>query len=260
MTGRRSMWWRASLVAAQVVTVAGFIVLWQMLSDSHAIDPLFFSAPRSMGDSLRSWAQGGVLWRDLLSTLMIFVVGYVLGSVLGVVLGLVTATAPILGEALGSFVAFMNGIPRLILMPLFLIWFGFGYKPQYAYVASVVLFLVALNVAAGLKEVPSVLVANTRVLGANRRQLIAHVYLPSIAVWLTSTARVSVGYALQGAIIAGFVGASRGLGAFLVAGQANLRVNDVYAALAVAMALAVVVDLLLILVERRATRWLPRNA
>jgi NitT/TauT family transport system permease protein len=160
-------------------------------------------------------------------------------------------------ELAEPFLAFFNAMPRLILLPLLIVWFGFGLLPKVLLVITVIVLMVALNVAAGIREVRTDLLASVRLKGASRTDLLRHVYIPSVALWVTSTARVTVGYAFNATIAAEFIGASTGLGYLMYLGQSSFQAQVIWAALLLTLVVAVIMDALLAVVEARATRWMP---
>ncbi|HXC76925.1 MAG TPA: ABC transporter permease subunit [Candidatus Acidoferrum sp.] len=255
----RSYWVQRGVVTlAQVAAVVLFLVLWQQAADHKVIDSFFYSNPHDIWDQIRAWYDAGTLAGDVGATLFVLGVGYVAGVVVGVVIGVLTGAFQWVGELLDPFLVFFNAVPRLMVMPIFIVWFGFGYRPQIYLVVTVIVFQIAVNVQAGLREVKSELLQNVRVMGASRLDQIRHVYVPSIAIWITATARVTVGFAFQAAIAAQFLGASKGLGYQVVLGQGTQKVQAIFAAMLIMVVVAVVIDAVLAAVERRATRWMPR--
>jgi NitT/TauT family transport system permease protein len=250
-------WQRACVTACQVGAVVLVIVLWQVLADHHTISTFIYSDPRAVYLVLRGWVRDGSLGTNVTATCIVLVLGYAIGMLVGVALGIVMGTTRVIGQVIEPFIVFFNAVPRLVLLPLLIVWFGFGYPPQVMLVAAVLVFLVALNIATGLRHAPSAQLNHARVLGASRAQLVRYVYLPSITVWLLSTARVTVGYAFQAAIAAEFIGSARGLGSEVVFGQDTFQVSVIYAALAVMVVISVIFDLGLHYVEKRATSWMP---
>jgi NitT/TauT family transport system permease protein len=247
---------RAAVLAAQIAAVVLFLWLWQIASDHKVIDPVSFSKPTAIWHILRQWISSGYLWPNLRSTVMIFVEGYVIGTVAGIVLGVLLGTQRWLRELSEPFLAFFNALPRLVLLPLLIVWFGFGSEPKVVLVVTVILLMVALNVASGIREVRPDLLNQARLMGAGPAELVRDVFLPSVGLWVTSTARVTVGYAFNATIAAEFIGSSKGLGYLIYDAQATYQSSQIYAALAVTVVIAIVLDSLLAVVENRATRWM----
>ena len=100
---------------------------------------------------------------------------------------------------------------------------------------------------------------NAKLMGAGPLQLVQHVYVPSIGLWVLSTARLTVGYAFNATIAAEFIGANKGLGFLLALGQNSTNAVQVWGALTVTVVLAIIIDTLLAAVESRATRWMPAS-
>jgi NitT/TauT family transport system permease protein len=250
---------RAVVLIAQVVLVGLVLILWQVGSTHHVIDPNFFSSPGAVWDELYIWFSTGTIWGNLSATLFEFAAGYAIGTVVGVALGAAIGLSGRIREFMAPFLAFFNAMPRLVLLPLFVVWFGFGYTPRVVLVFSVVVVIVTINVGRGLQEVRTDLIDDAKIKGATRLQLFRHVYSPSMGLWVLSTARVTVGYAIDTAVAAEFIGASTGLGYLIYYGQAQVRADEIFAALVLTVVIAFIVDRCLVLVERRSLKWMPAN-
>ncbi|HVW44016.1 MAG TPA: ABC transporter permease [Amycolatopsis sp.] len=248
---------RAGVVIAQLGVVVLVIWLWGVLSGHDILDPVYFSSPSQVWHELKDWYADGSLWHNLGDTMRVFAIGYVAGTVLGIVIGVLIGAVGWLRELTEPFLAFFNAMPRLILLPLLVVWFGFGVLPKVVLVMAVIVLMVALNVASGLREVRSDLLDSAKLKGAGTLALLQHVYIPSVALWVTSTARVTVGYAFNAAIAAEFIGANTGLGYLMYLSQSNFQPEGIWAALILTVVVAIVMDGLLALVEHRATRWMP---
>lgn len=248
---------RGTVIVAQLAALALLIWLWAVLSDHKVIDPVYFSSPAKVWKQLEGWVSDGTLWGNLSDSLKVFIIGYAIGTAGGIVLGVLIGTIGWLRELAEPFLAFFNAMPRLILLPLLIVWFGFGLLPKVLLVITVIILMVTLNVAAGIREVRTDLLANVRLMGASRTDLLRHVYIPSVALWVTSTARVTVGYAFNATIAAEFIGASTGLGYLIYLGESSFQAQVIWAALLLTLAIAVIMDALLAVVEARVTRWMP---
>lgn len=246
---------RVTVFFAQVGAVCLVLWLWQRSSDSGSINRGFWSSPTQIAATLGDWYRDGTLFRAVVSTLQAFAIGYVIGVGLGVMLGLIIGVSRWAREIVEPFLAFFNAMPRLVLFPLLVVWFGFGFTPRYIFVAIVIVVLVTINVAGGLRETRQDLINAVRLYGGGVWQVTRHVYLPTVALWVTSTARVTVGYALNAAIVSEFIGGSLGLGYQIAYGQATFRPSYIFAALAVTVAVALVLDSVLSIAERRVTPW-----
>jgi NitT/TauT family transport system permease protein len=250
---------RLAMPTAQIAVLVGFVALWQWASVTGRVDPFFFGRPSIIWARLSGWISGGSLWGNLWQTVELLAVGYVVGLLVGFGLGWLMGASRLAHAILEPYVVFLNAVPRIILYPFFVVWLGFGELPKVISVVLVMVPIVAINIATGYKSVEGHYLDNMRAQGAGRSQLALHVYIPSLSLWVLSTCRVTFGLAFQAAISAELITSTSGLGYLAAKGESVFDVNAVYAALAVVTVVAVVVDGGLGLVERRATRWMPRQ-
>ena len=257
---------RTELVLLQLAFTALLIFLWQYSADHHIVNAAFFSKPSAVWAYLKNWSsgkQGNVLtggttlWQDLEATAIIFGYGYLVAVALGIILGLLVGTVRIAREILEPFIAFMNAIPKLALLPLLVVIFGFGYLAQVLLVVVICVFFISVNVATAVQDTSREFLNNARVLGASRLAIVRAVYLPSVTIWLLSTARVTIGYAMQAAIASEFIGAARGIGFRFVLAQATFNADEMFAAFTVVLLLALLVDTAMAQVQKRFTSWMP---
>jgi NitT/TauT family transport system permease protein len=254
----RSVADRIGLVTAQIAFAVLFVLLWQWASDSRHINDFFFGRPSDVGHQIGDWISSGDLWRETGSTVELLIIGYLAGLAIGFAIGSLMGASRTAHEICEPFIIFLNSVPRIILYPFFVVWLGFGQLPRDITVVLVMIPIVSINIAAGMKTVQGHYLANLRAQGASRVEVARHVYLPSLSLWVLSTCRVTFGLAFQAAISAELITSTGGLGHLAAVGESLYNVNIVYAVLVVVTVLAVVVDFGLSAVERRATRWLPR--
>ena len=200
------------------------------------------------------------IYRHLGTTLLETVLAFVIGTVLGLVCGLWLALAPTASLVLDPFIKAANSMPRVILAPIFALWFGLGIWNKVALAVTLVFFIVFFNVYQGVREVSPVLLANARMLGAKQRQLLRTVYLPSATSWVFSSLHTSVGLAFVGAVVGEYLGSARGVGYLILQAEGTFDVNTVFAGIAVLTAFALALDALVGMAERRLMSWQPRSA
>src|SRR5690606_37949277 len=110
------------------------------------------------------------------------------------------------------------------------------------------------------REVNPAVLANARVLGADRTALLRHVYFPAAASWILSSLRTSVGFAVVGAIIGEYLGASAGLGYLIAQAEGNFNSIAVFAGIVILAVFVLIVDRLLDLLESSVITWRPSSA
>jgi NitT/TauT family transport system permease protein len=236
--------------------VVGALVAWEVAADAGIVDAFFYSQPSAAMSQLGEWVTTGYLWPHLTSTVVNGVVGYVIGAILGVVIGWVLAFGPGRTGAVGQQLLILaNAVPRLVLAPLFIIWFGTGGAGKVALAVTIVVVIIALNVYSGLMGVDQGLVHAVRIMGANRRQLARSVYLPAIIGWLLSSLRLTLGLAFAASVVAEYMGSGTGLGWVMMHGFGTFNATAAISAMTALFLVVVVLDQALAWMESRATRW-----
>jgi NitT/TauT family transport system permease protein len=181
----------------------------------------------------------------------------VIGSVLGLMFGLWLGLSPTASAIFDPYITAMNAMPRVVLAPIFMVWFGLGIWSKVALGVTLVFFIVFFNVYQGVKEVSPVVLNNTVMLGANRKQLLRYVYLPSATSWVFSSLHVSVGMAFVGAVVGEYLGSAKGVGYLIQQAEGAFDINTVFAGILVLTAFALVLDFAVSRVERRLLVWRP---
>ncbi len=199
------------------------------------------------------------IYRHLGTTLLETVLAFLIGTGMGLFGGLWLALAPTLSAILDPYIKAANSMPRVILAPIFALWFGLGIWSKVALAVTLVFFVVFFNVYQGVKEVSPVVLANARMLGANQRQLLRTVYLPSATSWVFSSLHTSVGLAFVGAVVGEYLGSARGVGYLILQAEGTFDVNTVFAGIVVLTAFALVLDGIVGAMEQRLMKWQPRQ-
>ncbi len=153
-----------------------------------------------------------------------------------------------------------NAIPRILLGPIFVIWFGLGLTSKVALGVTLVLFVAFFNTFQGVREVNPVVLANARLLRASKASLLRHVYLPSATTWILSSLRVSVGMAVMGAVVAEYLGSSAGLGHLIAQAEGVLDATGVFSGIIVLSIFVIALDALVDRAEKQLLVWRPAPA
>ncbi|MBG7621445.1 ABC transporter permease [Herbaspirillum sp. AP02] len=199
------------------------------------------------------------IYSHLLVTLTETVLAFIIGTVSGLGIGLWLALSPTASAILDPYVKAANSMPRVILAPIFAMWFGLGIWSKVALAVTLVFFIVFFNVYQGVKEVSPVVLANARMLGANARQLLRTVYLPSATSWVFSSLHTSIGLAFVGAVVGEYLGSARGVGYLILQAEGTFDINTVFAGIVVLTVFALVLDLAVGMIEKRLMKWQPKS-
>lgn len=238
------------------------LTFWQFAAGDlvpgvRLVDPFFISSPSRIFVDLIDGLRSGELLRDLAVTLTEAFAGLAIGMVTGVAAGLLFGIYKPLEQVGEPFMAALNALPRPAIAPLAVLWLGIGYGSKILLAWSLVFFLVFYNTYLGVKNVDQDIVNAIRVMKARPSQMIRIVILPSVFSWIFAAFRLSVSYALIGAIIGEFVGATSGLGYQLITAEGLLRTDRVYTALLLVGATAVLLTASAKKLENRVLKWRP---
>jgi NitT/TauT family transport system permease protein len=252
------------VLLARVALLVAVLGLWEALSRAEVIDPFNFSMPSKIWDQIYTWVTHGTalgsLGEQIWVTLQEALLGWVIGVVAGVVFGIALGRVAFLAEVLGPYIKVLNSIPRIVLAPIFVIWFGLGPSSKVASAVVLVFFPVFFNAFQGAREVDRNLVSNARILGASDRRVTLQVVIPSATSWIFTSLHVSFGFALIGAIVGEYIGATKGVGLLVAQSQGTFNAAGVYAAMAILAVVALVAEGLLTFAERRIFRWKPSDS
>ncbi|WP_158092152.1 MULTISPECIES: ABC transporter permease [Pseudonocardia] len=243
-----------AVVSTQLTLLAVLLGGWALLARDDVWINLVGS-PAGVVDQLAEWFADSAFWLDVGLTGLEAALGYGLGVLIAVILVAVIVPLPFLDRFLAPFIAMANALPKIVLAPLFILWLGFSITSKVLFVAAGIFFLIFYGVYSGVRSIDHVLLDNARVLGATRGRIVLDVYLPSIVGWLISSLRLSSAWALTAAVVSEYLGSNSGIGYRIALAQQTLDPSAVIAGIVTVAVLAVLVDQLLVLVERRYTQW-----
>ena len=243
-------------MGALVILIGG----WQATAGQGWIDPFFFSRPSLIAARVAQWFVTGSIYRHLWTTAVETVLAFLIGAALGVLVGLAFARQPAVSAIFDPYLKIANALPRVVLAPIFTLWFGLGVLSKVAFGVTLVFFIVFFNTYQGIRDVDVNLLNNTRMLGASERDLMRHVLLPSALVWILSSLHTSVGLALVGAVVGEYLGSARGLGYVIAQAEGTFDTTGVFAGMTVLAAFTIVIDTLVTWVERWLLAWKPPGA
>lgn len=254
--------WQLGLLVALIgfwyaMTTPGLLPNVMFENDRQAA--FFFGEPLRVAERIWAWfVTDADIYQHLGVTLTETVLAFAIGALGGLGGGLWLALSPMASAILEPYIKAMNSMPRIILAPIFAVWFGLGIASKVALGVTLVFFIVFFNVYQGVKEVSPVILANARMLGASQKQLLRHVYLPSATSWVFSSLHTSVGLAFVGAVVGEYLGSSQGVGYLILQAEGSFDINTVMAGIVVLTAFALVLDAVVGKIEKRLMKWQPK--
>jgi NitT/TauT family transport system permease protein len=244
---KRVWYWRAALIV--------FIVgIWHF-SSGRLVNPLFISAPLEVCDRLWSLIISGKLVFHASYTAFHAIAGFALGALAGTALGIVLGRMQRLALILDPFLMGFYSLPKIALAPLFILWFGVGTEMKVLFVAMIVFLLVFLNTYTGVRQVSREQVTILRLMQASESQILLKVVLPSAITWMFAGLRLSVPYALIGAIMGEMLASNRGLGYLMADATSQFDTAGAFAGLTAIIFMAVIFNAMVRIAERLAMPW-----
>src|SRR6267378_3243510 len=267
--GNRARNGRLRLRAFQGLLAVLLLVIWHVLTSPTLLPPIyfaeanqaafFFGEPLEVFGRLWRWFASGEIYEHLWVTLLETLLAFLIGTVLGVIVGLWLALAPAASAIFDPYIKAINAMPRVILAPIFFVWFGLDIASKVALGVTLVFFIVFFNVYQGVREVSPVVLANARMLGASPRQLLRHVYVPSAMSWVFASLHNSVVLAFVGAVVGEYLGSAKGVGYLIHQAEGFFDMNTVVAGILLLTAFALLLDWAVGLAEKRLMVWQPRT-
>ena len=252
---------RLSVWGAQLGVAVFVIGGWQLFTTWGWVDPFFFGQPSGIWKQLIDYFQNGTefgsYWYQIEVTLKEAVYGFLIGTGAGVVLGVLLGQSQFLADVFGPYIKIVNAIPRIVLGSIFVVAFGFGMLPKILLAAVLVFFVVFFNAFQGVREVDRNILANARVLGASRMQVVRHVIVPSALTWIIASLHTAFGFAIVGALVGEVLGADAGLGLIIRTAQNQFNPNGVFATMFVISVIVLVAEFIITRVERKLLSWRP---
>jgi NitT/TauT family transport system permease protein len=233
------------------------LVLWELAAWQWPTVARLVSQPTEIARGLADVVSTGTIWQHLNATLTEMAVGYAIGAVSGVALGFLCGRIKLLGDILNPYITLFNGIPKVALAPVFVIWFGIGLMSKIAIILTMVFFVVFINTFAGLRSVNEDYVAIVRIMGASNWQVVREVFLPATLPFIIVGLRAGIPFSVIGAVVGEFIAATKGVGFFINYNQGTYDTNGIFVGVTILALLVVVLDWLLSLLERRLLKWRP---
>jgi NitT/TauT family transport system permease protein len=248
---------RVVVQATRLVLLLSVLFMWWLSTNQGWLSPFFFGEPIGVARRIIEWWISGTVFQHLYTTLVETLLAFVIGTCLGLACGLWLALNPFLAVVFDPFIKAMNSMPRLIFAPIFALWFGLGIWSKVALGVTLVFFVVFFNVFQGVREVSPAVLSNTRMLGANSRQLMRHVYMPSAMSWVFSSLHNAVGIAFVGSVVGEYLGSEKGVGYLILLAEGVFDINSVIAGILLLTLFALALDMAVSVFENYLMRWRP---
>jgi ABC-type nitrate/sulfonate/bicarbonate transport system permease component len=238
-----------------VINLTTFFVLWQLLAMYSDIPQLFLPSVTDVARELKEMSDEGILWNNLAISAWIYVLGMVISIVLAVPLGLLIGGVPILDKVMSPYVWAVYTTPRLILMPLILLWVGINDTARIVIIVLSAVPATLVVVMEGVKTVDNSLLRAAKSFGASRARLFRSVVFPSTIPFVATGIRMGVSRGLIGLFIGELFTASNGIGYIITLAGKTFNSARTYGMLLIFLLFCVAVVGLSQLLERKVSAW-----
>ena len=259
---RRSLWRRIEPTAWATLSFVVLLLVWQIVPyfmPLKAGTRLFFTVPSQIAGTLWQMIVSGSLWAPLGVSATAFAVGLLIAIVVGLPLGILIGRSNVLNAMFDPFITAFNATPRLVFLPLLMLWFGIGLWSKVAIVFLGALFPLLINTYEGVRNADKLLINVVRSFGANEWDIARLVVVPNALPFIVVGLRLAIGRAVLGVVVSEFFGSQEGLGVVMVRAASGFQVDVVFAGLIVFAGLSLVMTGLVKLVEDRMSRWRPEH-
>jgi len=255
--GVRSSAWRgtALVVVLRLAVIALCLVLWQVMS-GPVLPEYAVSKPTDVSHALWKLLGSSTGWTDIKTTSFEIVAGFGIGVAIGTVMGLVLGSVPLAGRVFEPLIAAVNGIPKIALAPLFLLFFGIGPMSKITIAAAGVSFVVFYNIYLGLRLRERELVEIVQVMGGRRHHVLSYVTLPTLAAPFFAALKTGGPLAILGVIGGEFIASTDGIGHELFTAATNLDAPTEFAGLIVLVAMTLILNGILTALDTLALKRL----
>lgn len=241
------------------VAVAIFFMAWQGVASARIWSRLFLPGPVDVWGAFVELVQDGELATDIAVSAQEFAIGYALAALVGIPFGLLLGWYPRLRYAFDPFITFFYATPRIVLIPLFIIWLGIGVESKIAVIYLGAVFAILINTMAGVRSLDASLLRVARSFGAGDLHIFRTIALPGSVPFILTGLRLGTGHALIGVVVAEYVAAQHGLGRMMMIAGSTFQSSKVFVGLFLIATAGLLLTYGLQRVERHFDAWRPQR-
>ena len=239
-------------------TLVAFFLLWEIACLASGVSDLVLPRPSQIARVL--YGKMPLLWPHTVQTLYTTLAGFAMGVMVGIVLGVIIGSSRLAYDVAYPLLVGFSSIPKVAVVPLFVVWFGSGTVPAILTSMVISIFPVVVNVATGLASTEPELEDVLKVLGASKRDLLWNVGLPRALPYLFASLKIAITLAFVGTVLSETVAANRGIGNVMMIASGNFDVPMVFAGLFILAGLGISLYAISSFVEQRMTGWSQRKS
>ena len=240
------------------LSVALVLAIWQLIANARIMPVLFLPGPIDVARAFVKLFETGDIWVDIATSATEMGIGYGMAIVIGLVIGLGMGWYTRFQYAMDPFVNFFYSTPRIVLIPLFIIWFGIDMPSKIAVIFLGALFPIIINTMAGVRNTEAALLRVARSFGASDALIFRRVVLPGSIPFILTGFRLGIGHALTGVVVAELIAARHGVGQLIAIAGQTFQTPKMLAGVILIAGTGMLLTTILQRIENRFQSWRPQ--
>ena len=245
-------------VVIGTLSVVIALTVWQLVANARVMPILFLPGPNDVAQAFVKLFQTGDIWLDIGTSGAELGIGYGMAIAIGLVTGLLMGWYTRFQYALDPFVNFFYSTPRIVLIPLFIIWFGIDMPSKIAVIFLGALFPIIINTMAGVRNTEAALLRVARSFGASDALIFRRVVLPGSVPFILTGFRLGIGHALTGVVVAELIAARHGVGQLIAIAGQTFQTPKMLAGVILIAGTGMLLTTILQRIENRFQAWRPQ--
>jgi NitT/TauT family transport system permease protein len=241
-----------------MLSVIGVLSIWQLVANARIMPVLFLPGPTDVAEAFVQLFQTDEIWLDIATSAQEMAVGYGMAVVFGLAIGLGMGWYTRFQYAMDPFVNFFYSTPRIVLIPLFIIWFGIDMPSKVAVIFLGALFPIIINTMAGVRNTENALLRVARSFGASDALIFRRVVLPGSVPFVLTGFRLGIGHALTGVVVAELIAARHGVGQLIAIAGQTFQTPKMLAGVILIAGTGMLLTTVLQKIENRFQAWRPQ--
>jgi NitT/TauT family transport system permease protein len=234
------------------------LTVWQLVANARIYSVLFLPGPWDVAQAFVQLFQSDDIWLDIATSGEELAIGYGMAIVIGLTLGLLMGWYTRFQYALDPFVNFFYSTPRIVFIPLFILWFGIELQPKIAVIFLGALFPIIINTMAGVRNTEAALLRVARSFGASDALTFRRVVLPGSVPFILTGFRLGIGHALTGLVVAEYIAAKHGVGQIIAIASQTFQTPKALAGVVLIAGTGMLLTTVLHRIENRFQSWRPQ--
>ena len=244
---------RWSQAAPPIAAVLLLLVLWQLGVAIFKVESWILPSPLAV--AREAWNHAPALLEHTWATLQLTLIGFSIGAAFGLLVAMLLHPFPLVKRALYPLIIISQNVPTIVLLPLLMIWFGFGLLPKIVVITLVCFFPITVAAMDGLMQTDRTMLRYMRMAGASRSQLFWKLEMPSALPSIFSGLKIAATYSVMSSIVAEWMGTDKGIGYYMTMQKAAFRTDRMFVAIFIIIALCILLFTIVQAVERRVIHW-----